>query len=183
MNTRSDRTYDDETIVAGCLRGENWAWEAMFRHYHPRLLSIIKADMNWQYSMDQAEEIAASIWCSLCSEAYSRLRKYDPHLGRLITYLKGLARREIWNRTRLEKNRRARERRCARSEATMNETEQAIILEEFLATLTRREWAFFQSYLMQESGYSCQSEFSSSNSSKVKSRIMKKFRTCVLDKS
>ena len=64
----SDQMYDDEATVAGCLRGENSAWEAMFRHYHPRLVSIIKAEMNWQCSTDQAEEIAASIWCSLCSE-------------------------------------------------------------------------------------------------------------------
>ena len=62
---------DDEATVAGCLRGENSAWEAMFRHYHPRLVSIIKAEMNWQCNTDQAEEIAASIWCSLCSESYS----------------------------------------------------------------------------------------------------------------
>ena len=183
MSTCSCITYDDEAIVAGCLRGENSAWEAMFRHYHPRLVSIIKAEMNWQCSTDQAEEIAASIWCSLCSEAYSRLRRYDPHAGRLRTYLKALARREIWKRTREEKHRRFRERRSARSEAVMDETGPAIVIQEFLAILTRQEREFCQSFLMKQAGHSCQSELSPCNSWKLRSRVMKKFQTFVLDKS
>jgi hypothetical protein len=84
--------YEEEGLVARCLRGEDTAWEVMFRLYHPRLVSIIKAEMNWQCSTDQAEEIAASIWCSLCSETYSRLRRYDPQIGGLLTYLRALSR-------------------------------------------------------------------------------------------
>ena len=72
--------------------------------YHPRLVSIIKAEMNWQCSTDQAEEIAASIWFSLCSETYSRLRRYDPQLGGLLTYFRALSRREIWKRRRGEES-------------------------------------------------------------------------------
>ena len=56
--------YEEEGLVARCLHGEDTAWEVMFRLYHPRLVSIIKAEMNWHCSTDQAEEIAASIWCS-----------------------------------------------------------------------------------------------------------------------
>lgn len=182
MYQPSHQVSEEELIVTRCLRGEYTAWETMFHHYHPRLVSIIKAEMNWRCSTDQAEEIAASIWCSLCSEAYSRLRRYDPRLGRLLTYLKALARREIWKRTRQEKKRRARERRSARKEATMDETEPAIVIQEFLAILTRRERAFCQSYLMKQSGCSCQSEISSSNYSKLQGRVMKKFRKFVLDK-
>ena len=36
-------------------------WETMFHHYHPRLVSIIKVEMNCQCSTEQAEEIAASV--------------------------------------------------------------------------------------------------------------------------
>jgi hypothetical protein len=182
MSTYSCITYDDEAIIAGCLRGENSAWEAMFRHYHPRLVSIIKAEMNWQCNTDQAEEIAASIWCSLCSESYSRLRQYDPQVGRLLTYLKALARGEIWNRRRAEKNRRSLERRSARSEATTDETQPAIVIQEFLAILTRQEREFCQTFLMKQSGHSCQSELSPCNCWKLRSRVMKKFQTFVLDK-
>jgi hypothetical protein len=182
MHRPSFSPYEEERLVARCLRGEDTAWEMMFHLYHPRLVSIIKAEMNWQCSTDQAEEIAASIWCSLCSEAYSRLRRYDPHVGRLRTYLKALARREIWKRTREEKNRRSRERRSARSEAVMDETGPAVI-QEFLAILTRQEREFCQTFLMKQSGHSCQSELSPCNCWKLRSRVMKKFQTFVLDKS
>ena len=64
----------------------------------------------------------------------------------------------------------------------MDETEPAIVIQEFLAILTRRERAFCQSYLMKQSGCSCQSEISSSNYSKLQGRVMKKFRKFVLDK-
>ena len=99
MHRTSFSPYEEEGLVARCLRGEDTAWEVMFRLYHPRLVSIIKAEMNWQCSTDQAEEIAASIWCSLCSETYSRLRRYDPQIGGLLTYLRALSRREIWKKT------------------------------------------------------------------------------------
>ena len=179
----TDPTYDDEATVAGCLRGENSAWEAMFRHYHPRLVSIIKAEMNWQCNTDQAEEIAASIWCSLCSESYALLRQYDPQVGRLLTYLKVLARGEIWKRRREEKNRRSRERCSARSEVTTDKTEPAIVIEEFLAILTRQEREFCQTFLMKQSERSCQSELSPCNCWQLRSRVMKKFKRFVLDKS
>ena len=64
---------------------------------------------------------------------------YDPQVGRLLTYLKVLARGEIWKRRREEKNRRSRECCSARSEVTTDETEPAIVIEEFLAILTRQE--------------------------------------------
>ena len=99
MHWPSFSPYEEERLVARCLRGEDAAWELMFHLYHPRLMSVIKAEMNWHCSTDLAEEIAASIWCSLCSETYSRLRRYDPQVGRLLTYLRALARREIWQKS------------------------------------------------------------------------------------
>ena len=175
--------YEEEGLVTRCLRGEDTAWEVMFRHYHPRLVSIIKAEMNWHCSTDQAEEIAASIWCSLCSKTYSRLRRFDPQVGGLLTYLRALGRREIWKRTRAEKNRRSRERRAARGEAATDDIEHAMVVEEFLDILTRREREFCQSYLMNQSRNSGQSVLSSTNCWQLRSRVLKKFLTFVLDKS
>ena len=175
--------YEEEGLVARCLRGEDTAWEVMFRLYHPRLVSIIKAEMNWHCSTDQAEEIAASIWCSLCSETYSRLRRFDPQVGGLLTYLRALGRREIWKRTREEKNRRSRERRSARSEAATDDIEHAIVVKEFLDILTCREREFCKSYLMKQLGDSGQSVVSSTNCWKLRSRVLKKFLTFILDKS
>jgi hypothetical protein len=183
MNWSSLSRDEEERLVARCLRGEDTAWEMIFHLYHPRLVSIIKAEMNWQCSTDQAEEIAASIWCSLCSETYSRLRRYDPEIGRLLTYLRALARREIWKKGREEKNRRSRERRSARNEAATDDIERAIVVEEFLDILTRQEREFCESYLMEESRHSGQSVVSSTNCWKLRSRVLKKFQAFVLDKS
>ena len=182
MHRPSFSPYEEEGLVTRCLLGEDTAWEVMFHLYHPRLVSIIKAEMNWQCSTDQAEEIAASIWCSLCSNAYSRLRRFDPQIGGLLTYLRALVRREIWKKTREEKNRRSRERRSARSEAATDDIECAIVVEEFLDILTCREREFCKSYLMKQSRHSGQSAVSSTNCWKLRSRVLKKFLTFVLDK-
>ena len=70
--------YEEERLVARCLRGEDTAWEMMFHLYHPQLVSIITAMMHGEGAMEQAEEIAAAVWSSLCSEAFTRLRQYGP---------------------------------------------------------------------------------------------------------
>ena len=183
MHQCSFSSYEEERLVARCLCGEDTAWETMFHLYHPRLVSIIKAEMNWQCSTDQAEEIAASIWFSLCSETYSRLRRYDPQLGGLLTYFRALSRREIWKRRRAEKNRRSRERRSARSEATVDDIGRAIVVQEFLDVLTCREREFCKSYLMKQSWRSGQSVLSSTNLWKLRSRVLKKFKMFVRDES
>ena len=61
MNLSSLSRDEEERLVARCLRGEG--------------------------AMEQAEEIAAAVWSSLCGEAYTRLRQYDLRAGRLLTYL------------------------------------------------------------------------------------------------
>ena len=95
MYRSSISPYEEERLVARCLCGEDTAWETMFHLYHPQLVSIIKAMMHGEGAMEQAEEIAAAVWSSLCSEAYTRLRQYDPRVGRLLGYLASMARREI----------------------------------------------------------------------------------------
>ena len=95
MHRPSFSPYEEERLVARCLRGEDTAWEMMFHLYHPQLVSIITAMMHGEGAMEQAEEIAAAVWSSLCSEAYTRLRQYDPRAGRLLAYLASMARSEI----------------------------------------------------------------------------------------
>jgi hypothetical protein len=183
MYQPSHQESEEGLIVARCLRGEYTAWETMFHHYHPRLVSIIKVEMNCQCSTEQAEEIAASVWCSLCSEAYSRLRRYDPHAGRLLAYLAGLARREIWKKRREEQHRRSRESRAARMEATTDEAGRGLIVQEFLDTLSRREREFCLSDLMKQSRHPGRSDVSSTNRWKLRSRILKKCQTFILEDS
>jgi hypothetical protein len=73
MYRSSISPYEEERLVARCLRGEDTAWEMMFHLYHPQLVSIITGFMHGKGAMEQAEEIAAAVWSSLCSEAYTRL--------------------------------------------------------------------------------------------------------------
>ena len=101
MHRPSFSPYEEERLVARCLHGEDTAWEMMFHLYHPQLVSIITAMMHGEGAMEQAEEIAAAVWSSLCSEAYTHLRQYDPRAGRLLAYLASMARSEI-RRARLE---------------------------------------------------------------------------------
>ena len=105
MYQSSHCPYEEERLVAQCLRGDVTAWKTMFDLYHPPLVSIIKILMHGESGVEQAEDIAAAVWSSLCSEAYIRLRRYDPKAGRLLTYLAAMARREIWRERRAKRSR------------------------------------------------------------------------------
>jgi len=142
---------EEERLVARCLRGEDAAWEMMFHLYHPQLLSIIRTLMHGEGAMEQAEEIAAAVWSSLCSEAFTRLRQYDPRVGPLLGYLKSLAKDEIRRGRRSKQSRCSRECMAARKEATWDEIGRGLVIQEFLATLTRREREFCMSDLMKQS--------------------------------
>ena len=172
--------YEEERLVARCLRGEDTAWETMFHLYHPQLVSIITAMMHGEGAMEQAEEIAAAVWSSLCSEAYTRLRQYDPRACRLLRYLARMARSEISRGRRSKRNRYSRECIAARNEATSDEIGRGLVMQEFLATLTRREREFCLSDLMKQSKLTVRSEVSLANGWQLRSRVLKKFRTYFL---
>ncbi len=174
---------EEERLVARCLRGEDAAWELMFHLYHPQLLSIIRALMRGEGAMEQAEEIAAAVWSSLCSEAFTRLRQYDPRVGRLLGYLASMAQSEIRRGRRSKRSRYSRECMAARKEATSDEIGRGLVIQEFLATLTRREREFCMSDLMKQSKLTVRSEVSLANGWQLRSRILKKFRTYFLQDS
>jgi hypothetical protein len=181
MHLSSLRPYEEEQLVAQCLQGEDTAWETMFHLYHPQLVSVIQALMHGNGAMEQAEEIAAVVWSSLCSEVDSRLGRYDARTGRLLVYLARMARREIWKGRRAQRNRYFRECKAARMEATVDDTGRRLDLQEFLATLTRREREFFLTDLLRQSAHTVQSGVSSANAWKLRSRVLKKFRRYFLD--
>ena len=171
---------DEERLVARCLRGEASAWEMMFNLYHPQLVSIIKAMMHGEGAAEQAEEIAAAVWSSLCSEAFTRLRHFDPHVGRLLGYLANMARSEIRKGRRSKRSRYSRECMAARKEAMSDEIGRGLVIQEFLATLTRREREFCMSDLMMQSKVTVRPEVSLTNGWQLRSRVLRKFRTYFL---
>ncbi len=174
---------EEERLVARCLRGEDAAWEMMFHLYHPQLLSIIRVLMRGEGAMEQAEEIAAAVWSSLCSEAFTRLRQYDPRAGRLLGYLASMARIEIRRGRRSKRNRYSRECMAARKEAISDEIGRSLVIQEFLATLTRREREFCLSDLLKQSKPTVRSEVSLANRWQLRSRVLKKFRTYILQEN
>ena len=168
---------DEAGLIAKCLQGDNTAWEAMFRANHPRLVLIIKSMIQDKSGTEQAEEVAAAVWCSLCKEAYSRLRRYDAKAGGFLSYLVWIARREIWRKRRAEQRRHRRECRVARSEATLDEPDRGLAMEEFLDTLTRREREFCMSGLMNLPERTASMQISPTCKWQLRSRVLKKFET------
>ena len=132
--------------------------------------------MHGEGAMEQAEEIAAVVWSSLCSEAYTRLRQYDPQTGPLLGYLASMARREI------QRGRRSKWRRycpacmAARKEAASDEIGRGLIMQEFLTTLTRREREFCLFDLLKQSKPTVRAGVSLANGWQLCSRVLKKFR-------
>jgi DNA-directed RNA polymerase specialized sigma24 family protein len=168
---------DEERLIERCVRDDPTAWQLLFQTYHPKLLFLIKSMMGDGSSNEQAEEVAAAVWSSLCGEGYSRLRQYNPRAGRLLPYLAGLARREIWRGRRSDRSRHLRECRAARKEATRDEIGRGLALNEFLATLTRREREFCLSHLLPPTEMTAPIVLSASNGWQLRSRVLKKFRT------
>jgi DNA-directed RNA polymerase specialized sigma24 family protein len=168
---------EEERLVARCLRGDNNAWEMMFNLYHPQLVSIIKAMMHGEGAVEQAEEIAAAVWSSLCGEAFTRLRHYDPQVGRLLGYLASMARGEIRRGRRSKRSRYSREFKAARKEATSDEIGRGLVIQEFLATLTPREREFCMTDLMLQTKPMVRPDVSLANGWQLRSRVLRKFRT------
>jgi hypothetical protein len=152
----------------------------MFHRHNPSLVLVIKSMIQGERGEEQAEEIAALVWSSLCTEGYPYLRRYNPRAGRLLGYLAYLARREIWRSRRAARSRHSRECMAARQESTWDEVGRGLVMQEFLATLTRREREFCVSDLLMQSKNACQKGVSPTNRWQLRCRVLKKFQTFFL---
>lgn len=174
---------EEERLIAQCLQGEDTAWETLFHLYHPRLVNIIKALIRNEGGMEQAEEIAARVWGSLCAEEYVRLRRYNPGSGRLLGYLASMARRQMGRMRRTEMSRHSRECIVARKEGAWEEIGCGVAIQEFLATLTCREREFCLSELLNQAMPASRSSMSRTNNWQLRCRVLKKFRRFFLSKN
>src|SRR4051794_36702683 len=95
MHRYGPKSSDEPGLVVRCLQGDEGAWAKLFSTYHPPLLLIVRSMTRGDNRAEQAEEITARLWCSLCGDGYSRLRRYDPRKGGFLDYLVGMARNEI----------------------------------------------------------------------------------------
>lgn len=179
INPLASMHEEEARLLEGCLRGENEAWKAVFKHYHPKLVAYISV-VSQSRSGEHAEEVAAAVWCALWCGESMHFRRYKPQFGGLLNYFKSLARVEIWRRRRSERSRRFREYKVARNESTRDEVGRGLVLQEFLATLTPREREFCLSILMSVSESGGRPDLSTCNEWKLRSRVMKKFRMYML---
>ena len=166
---------DEVYLVSRCLQGEESAWVSLFRIYQTPLLLIVRSYLRREGRAEQAEEITARVWCSLCSDTYVRLHRFDPRRARLLGYLVGIARNEILSSGRADRNRYLRECRAARHEATFDEADWRVMMHEFLGTLTHREREFCLTDLMKLEAPEGEPVFSEANAWQLRRRVLKKF--------
>jgi hypothetical protein len=169
---------DEAGLLDRCLRGDDDAWKTLFKNYHPKLVEYIS--LLHGASREQAEEVAACVWCAFWCGGSDHFHRCHAHARGLLNYFKSMARVEMWRRRRSEKSRRFRESKAARNESTRDEVGRGLVLQEFLATLTPREHEYCMSILHNQSGSDRRSEVSDCNRWKLRSRVMKKFRSYML---
>ena len=81
---------EDRALVDRCLEGDPGAWEELYRHCHPLLLSYIKILLGGGASdPNLVDEISARVWYALIEKGGRLLARYDSRRGaRLITFLR-----------------------------------------------------------------------------------------------
>jgi DNA-directed RNA polymerase specialized sigma24 family protein len=181
----------DQRLVARCLAGEVEAWEDLYAQCHPWLCASIRVRLGrLQADPNLIDEIAARVWYSLVANDGELLARYTPARGgRLVTFLRALAKDEIGRHFRTERRRFERElatlrERPARRAANFGEPMSAMA--EFLATLTPHERGFCGDYLLatpSETALAAESAHSPSNIWQLTRRIYKKLLEFLDDRS
>jgi DNA-directed RNA polymerase specialized sigma24 family protein len=166
-------------MVNACLADEPSAWEQLFKICHPPLLTLIKALLGSQAAdRNLIEEIAGRVWYSVVVDPRRRLDPFDPQRGcSLVTYLAALARNEIRQHFRAERQRRLREKSASRAESalpSLNLWQTEALLDEFDKTLTPREKEFLEAYLLDSSGNGTCEKFSPTNAWQLRHRVQRK---------
>jgi DNA-directed RNA polymerase specialized sigma24 family protein len=160
----------DWPLVAQCLTGDKAAWHRLYvGHYR-----LLAGQVRWMLERDAgvAAEVAHDVLVSLWLNDCRRLRAFDPARGRLRTYLFVLARQAVWL------VRRSRVRRLA-AVLPPEDLETICVpaapwddsVEEFLATLSERNRAFFRWQYLDGPDAPCPEQFAPANVRKRRQRL------------
>ena len=186
FHSHHDGAIADLHLVDRCLKGEVAAWEKLYAQCHEPLCAVIRSKLR-QGTTDPnlVDEMAARVWYAVVKNDGELLSRYDPERGgRVITFLRAIARDEIARHFRSEHRRMEREVASLR-ERSRNPLKEvgvpiAASFNEFIQTLTPHEQNFCESYLMSEAGESegalKSSPYSSANIWQLTHRIYKKMR-------
>ena len=142
----------DRQLLGRCLAGEVNAWDELYYAFNPELLSSIEVLLGGGDSdLNLVDEIAARVWYALIENDARLLARYDPRRGaRLITFLRAVAKTEVSRHFRREHRRQMRERIALRGKPLhqpADDAETAVLLAEFLPTLTTAEREFYEDHL------------------------------------
>lgn len=175
----------DRALIDCCLSGEASAWTTLYQRFHNPLLVAIRAllrDTAADYNL--VDEIAARVWYAVIRDDGRLLSRFDTSKGcRLSTFLSVIARSEARQYFRSERRRSAREQFASRDEVQGNSSEMlmsATTEEEFLATLTPSERAYFTTALS-PSPESPEPTYSTENAWQLSHRVKKKLHQFLSD--
>ena len=162
-----------------CLAGEVAAWEELYNQCHDPLLVSIKIMLGTQNTdASQVDEIAARVWYALVANDGELLSRYKPRRGgRLITFLRALAKDEIVRYIRSEVRRRKRELVALRERPQhlgLDGTQPINVMGEFLGTLTPHEQLFCSDYLLATPSGAVEETYSKANAWQLSHRIRSK---------
>jgi DNA-directed RNA polymerase specialized sigma24 family protein len=185
-NSDHDGAIADLHLVDRCLNGEVAAWEELYAQCHEPLCAAIRSKLRQGITdPNLVDELAARVWYAVVKNDGELLARYDPERGgRVITFLRAIARDEIARHFRSEHRRMEREVASLR-ERSRNPLKEvgvpiAASFNEFVQTLTPHEQNFCESYLMSETGESeialKSSPYSSANIWQLTHRIYKKMQ-------
>ncbi len=167
----------EQQLIQRCLQGDDAAWESLFHLCQRSLLLSIKLTLGAQAAdEDLVNEIAAQVWLWLV-ESDRRLKNFDPHRGRLTTYLAVLARESVRRLKRSERRREFREAQAGHDGITADDMSAfTAALGEFLPTLTPKEREFCEGYLLASPVHIPTNEYSPDNVRQLRHRVFVKLK-------
>lgn len=168
----------DRILVDRCIGGEPSAWSQVYDRFHGSLLASIRAFLG-RAGQDAhlVDEISARVWYSLVRNQFELLAKFDPARGcRLSTFLSVLGKSEA--RLLLRSERRRKTRECVASRPEIEHPDGlgagALADDDFLATLSPRERAYYLDILVAPGEVADDSSYSRQNQWQLRHRVRKK---------
>ena len=171
--------HADSLLAERCLAGEPAAWEQFYAQCHDPLLVSVRIMLGPQSSdANLVDEIAARVWYVLVANDGELLARYKPDQGgRLITFMRALAKDQMVRYIRAEIRRRGRELTALREKPQhqgQDAGQPVNSLAEFLGTLTPHEMAFCGDCLLAEPSGAVQQKYSKSKIWQLSRRIRSK---------
>lgn len=140
---------EDNKLVHRCLTGDTSAWSQMYARFQGSLLASIRAFLGKAgQDFHLIDEISARVWYALVRNDFELMAKFDAARNcRFSTFLSVLAKTETRLLLRSERRRKLRELVASKPEVETPE-DNVLSDEEFLATLSPAERAFFFDVLL-----------------------------------